>query len=119
MENCILSIEKLLQKLEVYSKTSMELCKYNTIYKSANIISSLVVKSVLGIVFILFFLFLNIGLALLLGEYFGKFYYGFFFMAGFYVLLAFLFMLFQDSLIKNPISNYIIRKTLNKKGNEN
>ena len=112
MENCASSIEKLLEKVEVYSKTSMELCKYNMIYKSTAIISALLAKLVLGIIFILFFLFLNIGLSLLVGDFFGKSYYGFFIIAGFYMVLVFLFKLFQNQLIKKPVSNYIIRKTL-------
>ena len=119
MENCTESIEKLVSKAKIYGKTSIELCTYNTIYKSANILSSLAVRFVLITVFLLFSLFLNIGIALFLGEYFGAFYYGFFIIAGFYVVMAILFLIFQDELIKKPVCNFIIRKTLNKNGNEN
>ena len=112
MENCTASIKRLLEKVEVYSNTSVELCKYKMIYKSSAIISVLLAKLVLGIIFILFFLFLNIGLALLVGDFLGKSYYGFFFIAGIYMVLVFLSKLFQNHLIKKPVSNYIIRKTL-------
>jgi hypothetical protein len=112
MENCTASIKKLLEKVEVYSNTSVELCKYNMIYKSSAIISTILAKLVLGIIFIILFLFLNIGLALLVGDFFGKSYYGFFIIAGFYMVLVFLFKLFQNQLIKKPVCNYIIRKTL-------
>jgi hypothetical protein len=116
MENTAKSIEMLISKAEIYGKTSMELCKYDTIYKSANIISSLAVRLVVSIVFILFSLFLNIGLALMLGEYLGESYYGFFIMAGFYILMTILFLVFQDKWIKKPVCNFIIRKTLKKNG---
>ena len=118
MENCSESIEKLISKAEVYSKTTFEICKYNTIYRSADILSSMAVRIVLMGVFVLFSLFLNIGIALMLGEYLGQFYYGFFVMAVFYILVGFVFILFQQELIKNPVCNFIIRKILNKKGNE-
>jgi hypothetical protein len=118
MENCSESIEKLISKAEVYSKTTFEICKYNTIYRSADILSSMAVRIVLMGVFVLFSLFLNIGIALMLGEYLGQFYYGFFVMAVFYILVGFVFILFQQELIKNPVCNFIIRKILNKKGDE-
>jgi hypothetical protein len=115
MENCSQSIEKLISKAEIYSKTSLEICKYNTIYRSADLFSSIAVRIVLFSVFVLFSLFINIGLALMIGEYLGEFYYGFFIMAGLYVLLGFIFILFQQELIKNPVCNFIIKKILNKK----
>jgi hypothetical protein len=118
MENCSESIEKLISKAEVYSKTTLEICKYNTIYRSADILSSMAVRIVLMGVFVLFSLFLNIGIALMLGKYLGQFYYGFFVMAGFYILVGFVFILFQQELIKNPVSNFLIRKILNKNSDE-
>jgi|UPI00048397D9 hypothetical protein len=114
MENCTESIEKLFSKAEIYSKTTFEICKYNTLYRSADVISSIAVRVILISVFVLFSLFLNIGIALMIGAYFGQSYYGFFIMAGFYVLIGLLFILFQKELIKNPVSNFIIKKILNK-----
>lgn len=114
MENCSQSIEKLISKAEIYGKTTFEICKYNTIYRSADLLSSIAVRLVLISVFVLFSLFLNIGIALMIGEYLGQFYLGFFIMAGFYVLIGFLFLFFQQVLIKNPICNFIIKKILNK-----
>ena len=118
MENCSQSIEKLISKAEIYSKTTFEICKYNTIYRSADLISSLAVRIVLISIFVLFSLFLNVGLALMIGEYLGQFYYGFFIIAGFYVLIGFVFSVFQQKLIKNPVCNFFIKKILNKNGNE-
>ncbi len=118
MENCSQSIEKLISKAEIYSKTTFEICKYNTVYKSADLFSSMVVRMVLLSVFVLFSLFLNIGIAILIGEYFGELYFGFFIMAGFYMLVGFFFILFQKQWIKNPVSNFIINKILKKDRNE-
>jgi len=68
--------------------------------------------------FVLFSLFLNIGIAILIGEYLGKLYFGFFIMAGFYLAVGFLFIVFQQEWIKNPVSNFMIRKILNNNKNE-
>lgn len=114
MENYSESIEKLISKAEIYSKTTFEICKYNTLYRSADLFSSIAVRIVLLSIFVLFSLFLNIGIALLIGEYLGKLYFGFFIMAGFYMLVGFLFILFQQEWIKNPVSNFMIRKILKK-----
>ncbi len=117
MENCTTPLEKLFEKTAVYAKTSFELYKLEAVHKAANIVSSIAVRFILFFFVVLFSLFLNIGMALLLGEWLGKFYYGFFAMAFIYIILAVLFLLFQNQLIKNPICNSIIRKTI--KNNEN
>lgn len=114
MENCSESIEKLISKAEIYSKTTFEICKYNTIYRSVDLLSSIAVRLVLVTFFVLFSLFLNIGIALMIGEYLGQFYLGFFIMAGFYVFTGSLFLIFQQKLIKNSICNFMIKKILNK-----
>ena len=54
----------------------------------------------------------------MIGEYLGQFYYGFFIIAGFYVRIGFVFSVFQQELIKNPVCNFFIKKILNKNGNE-
>ena len=118
MENCMTTLEKLFEKTEIYVKTSIELYKLEAVYKSANIISSITVKLIMAIVFVLFFLFLNIGMALLIGKYFGEWHYGFFAMALFYMLIAGIILLFQNELIKNPTCNFIIRKTIKKDESE-
>ena len=47
MENSTATIEKLIEKAEVYSKTTLELCKCNAIYEAANVFSSLAIRLVL------------------------------------------------------------------------
>jgi hypothetical protein len=114
MENSTSTLETLFQKTVVYVKTSMELYKLEAVSKSANIISSMVVRLIVFLVGVLFFLFLNLGIALLLGEWLGKLYYGFFTMSLFYSILIGLFLLFKNQLVKNPITNFIARKIIKK-----
>jgi ABC-type multidrug transport system fused ATPase/permease subunit len=108
------TIENLIEKAEVYGKTTFELCKYNTVYKSADIISSIAVKVVILLILVLFSLLLNIGFSLWIGEWLGKTYFGFFISAGLYLLIAFIVYLFRYRWIKNPISNFIINRMVKK-----
>ena len=118
MKNYTDELERLFTLVERYSKTSLRLFKYTTVYKSANILSLLSVKLVLAVILLFFFFFLNIGIAFYIGEYFNKFYYGFFLVASFYIIIALLFLAFKDALVKTPVSNYIIRVTLSDNPNE-
>lgn len=114
MENNTTTIEKLIEKAEIYSKTTLELCKYEALYKSADIFSNLAVKLVLTIVVVMFLLFTNIGLAFFIGNYLGDVCLGFFIIGFAYLLLGILLYIFKDEWIKNPVSDFIISKMNNK-----
>jgi len=105
-------IESLIEKGEQYGKTTLELLKLKTLDKSADAASNLVSWLIVVIFAVLFFLILNIGVALWLGEVLGKSYYGFFVVAGFYGLLALVFGIFRKQLIKKPVNNSIINQVL-------
>jgi len=110
MENNPNSIGILLEKAELYGRTSIELFKNEAILKSAEVFSSLAAKLAVITLFLLFSLFLNIGLALWIGDYLESTYYGFFVVAIIYLFFAILFYVFRNNLIKNPVCNYIIVK---------
>jgi hypothetical protein len=114
MENSTTTIEKLIEKAEIYSKTTFELCKYNTIYKAADVFSSLAIKLVITIVLVLFSLMLNVGIALWIGQLLGNSYYGFFVIAAVYLFIGLVIYLFRVSWIKKPLSNLIISQSLKK-----
>lgn len=105
-------IESLIEKGEQYGKTTLELLKLKTLDKSADVISNLVSWWIVLIFAVLFFLILNIGVALWLGELLGKSYYGFFIVSGFYALLAIVFAVFRKQLIKKPVNESIITQVL-------
>jgi len=56
----------------------------------------------------MFFMILNIGIALWIGEMLGKSYYGFLILSGFYAILAIIVQIFSNRWIKKPIRNSII-----------
>jgi hypothetical protein len=113
MENSTTTIEKLLEKAEIYSKTTLELCKYEVVYKSADIFSCLAVKLAITFVVVVFLLLVNVGLALCVGQYLGEIYLGFFVIAFGYLCLAVLLYVFRDEWVKSPVSNFIINKMKN------
>jgi hypothetical protein len=105
-------IESLIEKGEQYGKTTIELLKLKTLDKSADVASNLVSWLIVVIFAVLFFLILNIGVALWIGELLGKSYYGFFAVSGFYLLLALIFVIFRKQLIKKPVNESIITQVL-------
>lgn len=105
-------LESLIEKGEQYGKTTLELIKLKTLDKSADVVSGLVSWLIVFIFATLFFLILNIGMALWIGDLLGKSYYGFFVIAGFYAVLALVFSVFRKQLIKKPVNNSIITQVL-------
>jgi hypothetical protein len=105
-------IEDLFEKVEAYIKTNVELIKLRTIDKLSAVIASLASGVVLLILFSFFFLMVNIGLAIWLGQAMGQVYYGFFLIAGIYALLSIILFMVRNSIIKNPIINSIISQFL-------
>jgi hypothetical protein len=115
MNNNATPIEKVFEKTEDYSKTTIELFQLNLIDKSADIVSSLSAQIAIFIFVALFIFILNIGIALWIGELLGKSYYGFLVSAGFYALIILLLYTFRNQWIKIPISNLIINHLQKKK----
>lgn len=106
-------LEPLFDRTEDYAKTSFELCKLKTVSKSAEVISTFVSRGSVIVALSLFMVFINIGLAIWLGELLGKLYLGFFCIAGFHVLLATILYFFIHNYIKKQVSNAIISEMLN------
>ncbi len=113
MEDKVSIVEVLIEKTGLYAQRRIELYKLKAIDKSADVISTLAVRLVILSLIILFFLVLNIGLALWIGEVLGKNYFGFFSVAAFYALIGIVFFIFRHKWIKAPIRNSIIDHVLN------
>jgi hypothetical protein len=110
MEETTRLLESLLDSATDYGKTSFELVKLKTIEKTTDIVSSLIPHSVVIILIGSFLLFLNLGLALWLGEILGKAFYGFFAVAGFYIFAGVIIHFFMHNRIKMYISNYLVKQ---------
>lgn len=113
MENKANYIEPLIESAEHYGRTSYELIRLKTIYKTADVASSLVSRGAAILLISMFSVIVNIGIALWLGDLLGKSYYGFFCVAGFYAIISFVLYFFMHKSIKKNVSNSIILQMLN------
>lgn len=104
--------ESLFERLETYIKTSYELAKLKALESITIVVVSLISRLSVIIMFSLFALVFNIGIALYLGELLGKTYYGFFIVAAFYLIGGVIFKLFLYKWIKKPLSDLIITQAL-------
>ena len=112
MENQPNTIETLIERMEAYIKTTFELYKLKSLQSSANVLSSLVSRLIVIIIFSSFALILNIGIAFWLGEWLGKTHYGFFIVAIFYLVSGIVLHLFRNKWIKKPLNDKIIKQAL-------
>jgi hypothetical protein len=105
-------IESLFERVEGYGKTTYELSKLKLLQTTINIVNTLVPRLSVIMMISLFALVLNIGIALFLGELLGKSYYGFFIVAGFYLVAGIILHFFLRKWIQKPISELIIKQSL-------
>lgn len=112
MEDTKKLLESLVERATDYGKTSFELVKLQAVDKSSEVVSSVIPHTVVIILFSSFMLFLNLGLALWLGEILGRLFYGFFIVAAFYVLTAIFIHLFMHKPLKKIIRKYVITQLL-------
>ena len=112
METPAKSIESLFERVETYSKTTFELSKLKLLETITNVVTILVPRLAVILMISLFALVMNIGIALWLGELLGEAYYGFFIVAGFYLVAGIILHLFLQKWIQRPISELIIRQAL-------
>ncbi|WP_293875654.1 hypothetical protein [Flavobacterium sp.] len=108
MENSASTIKNLVERIEQYSKTSIDLYKYTAIYKTAALFSFLAVKFIFTLIIFAVSLLFTIALSLLIGDELGKTAYGFLVMGLFYSLLGIIIFIFRKPWIQVKMSNSII-----------
>ena len=112
MESVPNHFETLLSKAGDYAETRAKLLKLKVADKASDTVSdaaSALVITVFGVFFLLIF---SVGLALLIGDWLGKSYYGFFIVAGIYAIAGIIFRVNKERFVKTPVSNFILRKIL-------
>ncbi len=109
MDTQTTSMESLFERLKNYVENRIELLKLKAIDRSSSFASTLITYVVVSVFFVLFFMFLNIGLALLIGDLLGKGYYGFFIIAVFYVVVGIILLKFKDKWVKAPLINMLVK----------
>jgi hypothetical protein len=112
MEENTKILESLIESAAEYGKTSIELVKLKALDKTTDIVSSLIPFSVVVVLLITFLLFLNLGIAMWLGEILGKPFYGFFAVAGFYILTGIIIHFFLNKWIKRLVGDFFVKRML-------
>ena len=112
MEDPTLNIKTLVHTTEHYVRTTAELYKLKAIDKAADGISTFSARIVIVPFAVLFFIIMNMAVAIWLGELLGRTSYGFFIVGGAYGLIGLIIYLFGNKLIKSPLRNAIIKYAL-------
>jgi len=115
MKDKVIIVEMLIDKIEQYAKTSLELYKLKAIDKGTDVFSSLISRFVIIAIIALFFLLATIGLCFYLGDVLGKVYYGFFAVAGIYAVVVIILIVFRQKWLDNPLNDYIVRQIFKEK----
>lgn len=112
METPADSIESLFERAETYGRTTYELSKLKLLETTNIVVTSLIARLSTILMVAMFSFVLSIAVALWLGDLLGKAYYGFFIVAGFYLLAGIILHFFLHRWVKTPISELIIKQAL-------
>jgi hypothetical protein len=103
-------IENLLEHVKDYAETKVKLVELEMQDKVAETVSSLVSAIIIGMLSLLVVLFVSLGAAWQLGQYFKNTSIGFYIVAGFYLLVGIVIYAFRNQLLKTPMANFLIQK---------
>ena len=109
-----LKIEELTQGLKRYINTNCELIKFEATERSSVIGSGVISGLLIGLVAMLFVLFISLGAGFYLSARFENLYSGFAVVAGFYFLLGIILVIGRKKLMERPLRDKIIRKIFSK-----
>ena len=112
METPSNSIELLLERVEAYGKTTIELSKLKALEVTTGVATSVASRLIVFLMIAFFVLVLSIGVALFLGDLLEKSYYGFFIVAAFYLILGLILHYNLSKWMNKPIGNFFISQFL-------
>lgn len=92
-----------------YIQLQYEILKLEATKKASEIGSSFFSALLLGIVFLLFFFAVSMGVGFYLSSLLGDSYSGFLIIAGFYLLISIILLIGRHKLIEKPLRNKIIK----------
>ena len=109
-EEKLTGLEELFHKLKDYAETRINLYKLIAINKASGFFSTLVTMLILLLILFTVFLCITVGVALLIGEWLGGASYGFFIIAGLYLIIGLVLYSNRGNILKNPVSNKLIKE---------
>lgn len=112
MENQSTPVESLIDRVKSYVETRIDLLRLKAIDKSSSFLSLLLSMIVVILVSFISVMMISVGLALLLGDWLGKSYYGFFIVGGIYLITGLVLYSMRDKLLRSPIANSMIKNLM-------
>ncbi len=105
-------IESFFSQSKEYAVNKIELYRLKMVDKTSDVVTLIIAGVALFVVFFIFFVVLNIGIALLIGDLVGKYYLGFLILAVIYAIAGFVILRGRNKFFKTPITKMLIRKFL-------
>ena len=105
-------LESLIGNSKDYVEDRVNLLKLKAVDKSSDLASAILSFIPLVLTFIIVFILLNIGIALLIGDWVGRASWGFLILTGVYIIIALVLFKQRTKWIKIPFANMLIRKFL-------
>ncbi len=115
MEEKATIAEAVLAHAKEAAQASIDIVVLKAVNKGTEVVSTLASYILVIAASAMFLIIVNIGLALWIGEQLGKLYYGFFVVAGFYLLVALIILIGRKVLITDPATSFVIKKYLKHK----
>ena len=101
---------ELYQKAENYAKSSLKLVCLQTVKKSSELFAALGFGFILVVVVCFFFVLINFGVSLWVGQKLNDLALGFCLVASFYFVLAILLIVFKKTIMNKYFKNWIINQ---------
>lgn len=118
MKEKITMVQDLIEKAEIYAKTTIDLYKLRAVDKGADLFAGIVSALLMVVFVILLLIVFSIALGFYAGELLGKTHYGFFAVTGLYILIIAGIMLSKKAL-KATFGNLFVRQIFKKKDHAN
>lgn len=112
MEQQTNAVESLFENAGSYLETTVDLIKLKAVDKSSDAFSLMALKLIILLIVLIVIVFSGVGIALFIGEITGKTYYGFFAVAGFYIVTGIILYIFRKQWIREPFSNLFVQELL-------
>lgn len=112
METKPTNVEELFYKLKDYGDTRLDLFKLKSINKISGFLSSLITSMILVVLLFLVLICITVGISLVIGDWLGEVYYGFFIMGAVYIITGLILFNRKDKALKTPISNKLIKELM-------
>ncbi len=105
-------LEELFTKLKDYAETRVDLVKLIAINKVSGFMSTVISMIILLMILFTTILCISIGLAVWIGQLLGATYYGFFIVAGLYLIVGLVLYVNRGNILKEPVSNRLIKEMM-------